>query len=229
MKYESHRALELDEKQSADLDEKMWLLNPILPSAHKTIKSLILDRIPFARITEPIVFNSANLLLDTFKERLISKTTPRILLEGRKVELLESLEGMAERFGLKGLLPQGPPDNIFGLAYTQNKLIEYGEVWTGVSPTEDKFAEVSSWKNKQNLDVWKGNCNSIKGTNGELYKPFLEEGESIRIFLGPLCRSIQVDPASDEPVVIETGLRALEYEISPRTYMGTRNNPDNKC
>lgn len=228
VQFESSRKL-VPINGTADLDEKMWLINPILPSTLRSVKMLLLDRVPFQRLTEPIVLNSVNLLLDNFKERLIMRTTPRTILMGRKVELLESLSGLAGRFGLSALVPPGPPKNTFGLAFHQNETTEKVEIWTGLGQSKDRFAEVSKWEGKARLELWRGKCNTINGTNGELYKPFLEEGKAIRIFLGPLCRSLLLEPAGEGSVVTASGIRALEYELSPRLYMGARNNPANKC
>lgn len=229
VKYDSHRKLALDESKSANLDERMWLLNPILPGALRSIRKMVVDRLPFQRVSEPIVFNAVNVVLDQYKERLIMRTTPRALLEGRKVYLLEMLISVADRFGLSTLVPPGPPQNVFGLAFVQNETVDPMELWTGVSPTEDKFGLVSKWKGKPNVSVWQGKCSVINGTNGELYQPLMEEGKSVRIFLAPLCRSFLVDPVGEGMQMTMSGIKANEYEFTPRLYMGARNNPSNRC
>lgn len=219
----------LDEEKSAYLDEKYWFVNPTLPSTARTIQSMILDRVPFRRISEPIVFNSANLLLDRYKERLITKRSPRQILQGKKIELLDALQGLTSRFGLNSLLPPRPPQNIFGVAYYQNTSIDTVEVFTGVRKTKDKFGDVYRWKDLNQLKYWKGKCNTIEGTNGELYHPFLVRGKPLKIFLAQLCRTLYLDPVSIEPVEVQDGLMALEYELSNRVFLGARNNPQNKC
>jgi hypothetical protein len=227
--FDSSRKLSIDEEHSANFDEKIWLINPIIPSTANVVKSLVLDRIPFRRMVEPVVFNAVNLLLDNFKERLVMRTTARSLLEGRKVEMLEAIQGLADRFGAGTLVPPGPPQNIFGIAYIQNQLVDNYELWTGVGKTRDKFAEVAKFRGKDRLDVWSGKCNAITGTNGELHKPFVKVGQPLRIFLGPICRSFNLDPASEGPVLTKSGLMALEYELTGRLFQGSRTNPSNKC
>lgn len=229
MRYDSHRKLYLDEENSANVDEKMWLLNPIIPGILKMVRGLFLDRVPFQRLSEPIVFNAINVVLDQYKERLITRSTPRTFLQGRKIVLLEELINLATRFGLQTFVPPGPPKNIFGLAFVQNETVDVFEIWTGLSPSVDKFGDVKRYKGSPRLNVWQGRCNIINGTNGELFKPFLQEGRSLKIFLAPLCRTLTLDPVGDEPVVLSNGIRSLEYEFSPRVFMGARNNPNNKC
>lgn len=219
----------LNEIKSANLDERFWILNPIIPSTLKSIKSMVLDRIPFPRISEPIVFNTVNVLLDNFKERLIQKKTPRELLEGRKVELLESVEALADRFGLKSLVPPGPPENTFGVAHFQNSTVDTIEVYTGVGKTKEKYGDVYKWKDKDKMTFWSGKCNEISGTNGELYKPNIPKGKSLKIFLSQLCRTFYLDPVQADLVTIQDGLKALEYELTPRLYLGAQNYPKNKC
>jgi len=229
LKFDSHRKLYAQEEISADFDEKMWLLNPVLPGAVKTVKSLVLDRIPFARFSAPVVFNAANVLFDNFKERLIIRTTPRDYLNGRKVELLESLSDLANRFGLGSLVPPAPPQNVFGLAFIQNETIDPMELYTGVGDSRDKFAEVIKWKDKTRIEVWPGKCGQIKGTNGELYKPWVNTSQSLRVFFAPLCRSFNLIPSETGPSQSENGIMAWEYNFTPKLFAGTRSNPKNKC
>lgn len=229
IKYTTRRHLVLDEEKSANLDEKYWFLNPTLLSVAKTVQELILDRVPFRRLSEPIVFNSANLLLDSYKERLISKKSAREMLQGKKIELLDSLQKLTSRFGLDFLLPPGPPANIFGIAYFQNTSVDIFELFTGIGKTKSRVGDVYAWEGSSQLNYWKGRCNSIEGTNGELHHPFVVRGKPLKIYLANFCRTLYLDPVSIDPVEIQDGLMALEYELSNRVFLGARNNPNNKC
>lgn len=217
------------EEQSADFDEKMWLINPIVPTTSKSVRAMVIDRLPFQRVSEPVVFNAVNLLLDNYNERLITRTTPRQLLLGRKLDIFSDLEALAKRFGLAGLLPPGPPNNVFGLVYFQNETIDEMELWTGIKPNQKKFADVHRWRNKTVLTLWEGKCNAIEGTNGELYKPLLPKGKPLKIFLPQLCRTFYLEPVGDGPTMTESGMASYEYQISPRLFMGARSNPSNRC
>lgn len=227
--YHTHLELHLREELSADVDENIWMLNPIVPGTVKIIRKIVLDRVPFKRLSEPLVFNVINVMLDTYKERLIVRTTPRIALEGRKIELLELVTSMADRFGLSSLIPPGLPDNIFGFAHVQNTTVDVIEVYTGVGKTKDRFAEVSRWREKPQVEFWQGKCGKIAGTNGELYKPYVNTSKPIQIFFGLLCRTSHVVPLSKEPDVTEIGVPVWEYELSQNLYTGARTNPQNRC
>lgn len=218
--------LNLNEALSADMDEKFYVLNPIVPSTLSSLRQVVLDRLPFRRLAEPIVFNGVNVLLDSYKERLLVKRSPRELLEGRKVELLDMVTSLAGRFGLASLLPPGPPDNIFGLVHAQKAMKNQAEVYAGVGSSASKFAEVISWNGRESLGVWKDRCSIINGTNGELYKPFLAKGKPIKVFIGDLCRTFYIDPVAEVDI---NGLNTYEYEISQRLFLGARNNPRNQC
>lgn len=228
--FDTHRKLQLQEDQSAkDLDDKYWVLNPILPAVLIQVKNIVLDRIPFQSISEPIVFNGLNVILDNFKERLFVKRSPRTLLMGRKVELLESIVGLADSFGLKSIVPPGPPENIFGVAHFQNETVDSIEVWAGVGESKSKFGEVSKWRGKTKMTQWRGKCNIIDGTNGELYKAFPEKGKSIKVFVSQFCRTFYLDPVQDDPIQIQDGLVALEYKLTDQLFLGAKKNPENKC
>lgn len=229
VKFQALRKLHPREEESANMDEKMWLINPIVPTTSKSVRAMVLDRLPFQRVSEPIVFNAVNLLLDNYNERLITRTTPRQLLLGRKLDIFSDLEALAKRFGLASLLPPGPPNNVFGLVYFQNETTDEMELWTGVSPNQKKFADVYKWRKKTSMTVWEGKCNVIEGTNGELYKPLMESGKPVKIFLAQLCRTIYLEPVGDGPTTTLNNLNALELQISPRLFMGARSNPSNRC
>lgn len=227
LQFDSLRKMVPIEEKSANFDEKFYMLNPIVPGVLKQVRSMVIDRVPFQRITEPVVFNAVNVLLDNFNERLIVKTSARRLLDGRKVELLDSITNLASRFGLKSLVPPGPPENTFGLVFVLNRTIDKIEIWTGYKATE-KFGDMSKWRGKQKMNIWSSNkCNAIEGTNGELFKPFIPKGKPLKIFLYPLCRSFYLDPV--EEVTLSNNMVALEYELSQRLYQGARSNPGNKC
>lgn len=229
LKFDTQRNSVLDERRSAsDIDDRFWFLNPTIPSVHAQVKSIVLDKVPFQRVSEPIVFNAVNVLLDNFKERLMVKKSPRELFDGEKIEILEFVTGVANRLGLGSLVPPGPPNNIFGLIYAQNSIVDTLEVWTG-SGNSNRFADIHSWNGKQKVDAWTGNCQAMEGTNGELYKPYLTEPKPIKVFLAQLCRTFYMEPVSGELVDAAYGIKAYEYQPSPRLFQGTRTNPRNKC
>lgn len=226
--YESYRRSWPQEAGSNNFNEKFFMINPVVPTVLSSVKTILLDRIPFQRVSQPIVLNAVNVALDTYGERLIHKTSPRKVLDGSKVELLETVTSLAKRFGVSSLLPPTPPENIFGLVHYQNVTSELLEIYTGVGSTKSRFGDVSKWKNKPRNDIWPGKCGVIEGTNGELYKSFPQRGKSLKVFFAQLCRSFELDPVGDVQR-IEGGLDALEYEITPRLFLGSRNNPNNKC
>lgn len=229
LQFDSGQKLALLEDQPFDLDERIWLLNPVVVSTMSSIRLLAIDRIPFLRLAEPMIYGGVSLLLEQFDERLITRTSPRQILMGRKVVLLESLTNLADRLGLASLIPAGLPQNTFGLAFVQNETLEHFELWTGVGKTRDKFGEVSKWRRKPVLDAWRGKCKIIRGTNGEIFKSSLQQGQDIRVFMGPFCRSTLMTPTAAGSVITKSGIRALEYEIDPKLFLSPRTNPVNEC
>lgn len=229
MRFDSRRKLVVDEEASENLDERFWILNPIVVGVSDQVRSLVIDRVPFKRLVEPIVFNSVNIFLDRFQESVIVKRSPREFLEGTKVEFLEFLVNLANQFGVGGLMPAGPPNNVFGIVYQQNETVDNSEIWAGVGDSQPRFAEVISWHGHKTLPYWKGRCNRLEGTNGELYKPFIKAGKAIRVFLGPICRSIWLEPMGNKMKLLANGVLAYEYQFSPNTFNSPKTYPQNEC
>lgn len=223
VQFSTLRSLVLVESESKDLDTPMYAVNLIFESIHAGVKDAM-KKIPFARISEPIVYSGVNALVDNFNERLLIKSTPRDLLTVRNVALLQSLSSMATRFGFADLLP--PLPTKAGIAYVQNITADTIEIWAGVGSTKEKYGEVVSWKGSSSVQFWTGKCSRIEGTNGELYKP-MENEKSRRVFISQLCRSFDLVKISNDTVI--SGVRLDEYEIGDKIYQGIQNNPENKC
>lgn len=211
------------------MDEKFWLLNPIVAAIPSQVNEMVVDKIPFKRVVEPIVFSSVNVLLDSYGERLFIKRSARELLQGKKVELLDSLYGLAERFGLKSVLPPGPPENTFGVAHFQNNTPERVTIYTGIGETVSKFGEVLQWRDKEEVSFWKGKCRLISGTNGELHKAFVDSSKSIPVFVPQFCRTFNLDPVNKNTVDVGHGIQAYEFNVSGKLFQGSNTNPNNKC
>lgn len=230
VKWDQHKKLYRMADQPKDINEKMWVINPIVPSTLKQVRSIALDRIPFRGAFEPIVLNGVNMFLEQFGERLFLRKSPAQLIDGFTVDLLETITSLADRFGLRSLVPPGPPENKFGLGHAQNVTIDKMEVWTGVG-NPDRFADVQTFRGTNPMKVWYGDsCNKIAGTNGELFKPFPAGNKKIQVFLAQVCRGFKMDPVNDGNLVeITNGIRGYEFELGRDLFEGVRNNSNKRC
>ncbi|XP_003737015.1 scavenger receptor class B member 1 [Galendromus occidentalis] len=62
-------------------------------------------------------------------------------------------------------------------------------VFNGMNGTLDKLNEITSYENSPTVPYYGDDCNSLYGTNGELYAPFMDLPEkTISIFDTQLCR-----------------------------------------
>ena len=119
-----------------------------------TIGDLVLDNIPFAGVTSPVIFGTVNTFLASHRQNLFMKRSPREIILGYKVNLLETISSLIkplEALGIKGLLPEnGPKDNVFGLLYGRNNTPEGPyEMWTGVGDSTNNYSMFISWKDSR--------------------------------------------------------------------------------
>ena len=234
IKYNTRFEFDLDASQNqADFNETFWAINIYCFAIVGAAKDLFVRKLPFQGISKPVFMGILDVILDSVNEKPVHKETPRMLLEGRKIPLIDILIPLASRFGLDFIVPKhflrGVPESKFGFVRYQNSTREPVEMWSGVGETKEKFARVLRWRGQKQVSVWSGKeCNKITGTNGEFYRPETM-GKPLKIFLGLVCRSIDLDLVKNEFVSLSYGLKAYEYQLSPAMYQGTRTRPQNKC
>jgi len=119
----------------------------------------------------------SELLFDGYKDPLISKICDNFLLRD-----------ICKSFGV--------PERI-GLFYQQNNTADGTyEINTGLEEVSD-LAKVYSWNGMSGSlhdNYWYGaQARMINGTNGELFKPFLFTNPNLQIFIGQLCRTLELE------------------------------------
>lgn len=91
----------------------------------------------------------------------------------------------------------------------------------------EEFGIVKEWNGDTELPWWKGDkCNQLNGTDGTMYRPFLNESASLYIYLPDMCRSIKLERTEN---VYISGVQAYRYHPVMNTFDGMEKNPDNWC
>uniref|UniRef100_V5HAK9 Scavenger receptor class B member 1 n=2 Tax=Ixodes ricinus TaxID=34613 RepID=V5HAK9_IXORI len=84
-------------------------------------------------------------------------------------------------------------------------------VYTGEDQM-DLYNIITRWNGKENLTAWKGTCNMINGTNGEIDPPLKPGQDTLELFNSDICRSFKlVSRGNGQP------LRHLGSEVPRRT------------
>lgn len=98
-------------------------------------------------------------------------------------------------------------------------------VYTGEGEM-DKYNVITRWNGKQNLTWWKGGCNMINGTNGELNPPLRWHQDAIDVFNSDFCRSFRMQYAGP---VSTLGISLERFKAEDTTFDNGGNYTPNAC
>lgn len=125
-----------------------------------------------------------------------------------------------------------PPDNKFGFLFAKNNTWDEKadgtmNVSTGVDGNFARIGQVLRWNKKQEVSFWRGkSCNTIKGTDGQFFHPFVQKDEKLDIFAPDLCRTLQIE------FVKTTSIRTIElyrFGISTNFFKPINENEETQC
>lgn len=156
----------------------------------------------------------------------LSHTADRWLFSGVKLNWLEGLNNDGV------ILEDQPPDNMFGFYYKKNntwdeKADGVMTVSTGADGNFTNIGKVVRWNKKPEVSYWKGkHCNTIRGTDGQFFHPFVQKDEKLDIFAPDLCRTLSIE-------FIKTAtIRTIElyrFGISSSFFKPIDYNDETKC
>ena len=98
-------------------------------------------------------------------------------------------------------------------------------IYTGVGNIS-RLAEFLEWNgHKYVLDTWRSpEANQIRGTEGMFFKPNLQLGQPLVLFMGNLLRSFDLQNTG---TVDHLGMETLRYEFDSRVFRGAFSDPGN--
>lgn len=156
----------------------------------------------------------------------LSQTADEWLFKGVKINFLESLNK-------EGFINEDqPPDNRFGFYYAKNntwdeKADGVMTISTGVDGNFSNIGKVMKWNGKSEVLYWRDkNCNTIKGTDGQFFHPFVQKDEKLDIFAPDLCRALTIE------FIKTTSIRSIElyrFGISSNFFKPINFNNETKC
>ncbi|KAG9510679.1 Sensory neuron membrane protein 2, partial [Fragariocoptes setiger] len=223
--YNFTRYFKLVESESADLDEPLYVINPLYASASGAAP--ILARTASADM-QPMIFVSLNRVADKFNESLIMKTTPRDALLGRKVKMLSAMKKMAATFDIDSpLTKKMPPNDTVGYIHIMNGTYSGPyEVYTGYGASRDLLGEVVSFEGRTEFPWWKGHCRQLQGSAGELRPMPINSTKRLGILVPQSCRLLQLEPVE---VIERIEGRTIVYRFAQDSFRSATSNPMNRC
>lgn len=156
----------------------------------------------------------------------LTHTANKWLFEGIKLDWLDGLNSDGLYFD------DQPPDNTFGLYYKKNNTWDEkadGTVTVATGATGDisKIGQVIRWNNADKMSFWRGeSCNSLRGTEGQFFHPFVQKDEKLDIFAPDLCRSLSIE------FIKTTSLRTIElyrFGLDSSFFKPINYNNETKC
>ena len=156
----------------------------------------------------------------------ITSTADKWLFKGIDLGWLASLESDGV------LLDDPPPDYKFGFYYKKNdtwdeKADGVMTISTGADGNMRDIGRVLRWNKRSEVLFWKGKqCNTIRGTDGQFFHPFVQKDEKLEIFAPDLCRTLAIE------FVKTTSIRSIElyrFGIADSFFKPIDFNEETKC
>lgn len=156
-----------------------------------------------------------NMWIKAAKSSLVMTRTVHELLWGYEDALLERISKSTPSVG-----------KVFGLMYKKNGSNDGEFVFHTGEQNYLDYGRIETWKGQRQLTFWSTNkSNSIIGSDGSAFHPFLDKNERIYIFTPDLCRTIYMDFEKDVEV---KGIPAYRF-TPPRSVLASKEeNPDNE-
>ncbi|XP_053203149.1 lysosome membrane protein 2-like [Panonychus citri] len=232
--YEWRNYTILYEQSNGSWDQEITVLNPLVASVGAIIGDKLEQLIPVPLAVSPFVYSTVSALLLVHSQNFFLKTTPRNLIIGQRVNLLDTVTTLIKPLELLGvkasdLIPtEDLPNNTFGLINGKN-FTRMGpwEVYTGIDVPKEMYAAAVGFKNERLMKRWAGpECNTPKGTDGIQFQPLINRTTKLTVFAGDIYRSVDLTYAEDADYF---GIPVYKYVIGPEVFDPPSVNPDNAC
>lgn len=206
------------------LDQPIVVLNPVYVSLMEATREMAgkLDNGTALMIT-----SSANRLAERFNETLFLNSTARISLLGRKIQMIQTARKLITTFGIDAQLPHVLDNDIFGFVSALNDTPTGPyEIYTGYQVTMPSLGDLISYQGKRRLSEYKGKCNRMQASVGELRPMPIGDDQMLEIYMPHLCRIIRLRPTGIKK--LREGL-AISYVHAYEDFLSADKNPDKKC
>lgn len=160
-------------------------------------------------------------LLDT--NIIITKTVGELLFEGYEDDLLDVV-----RLDNDPTLPKIPFER-FGWFVDRNNSWEYDGNFTMFTGDNDIFqlGNLEMWKFNKDIGIFRGDCDKVQGTTGELWPPIREGVKPpLTVFATDICRPVTVKYESDYS---KFGVKGYKWVADDQVFDNGRKYPQMAC
>ncbi|XP_040064235.1 scavenger receptor class B member 1 [Ixodes scapularis] len=207
--YREVRTFHFDrEKSVGGQDDVIVSINAPLVGAGALLKRAN----PALRLVMAVVINKLN------EQLIVNHTVGELLYDGYP-DFLAAASHM-----LDPTIPTS--DGKFGYMHGRNATDDgLYTVYTGEDQM-DLYNIITRWNGKENLTAWKGTCNMINGTNGELEPPLKPGQDTLELFNSDICRSLKLVREGTDSLY---GISAVRFRVDNRTFDNGTAYPPNAC
>lgn len=206
------------------MDDNLLLLNPVYATVVEATREMAHKMDPEMK---PMVIGSANRLTEKFNETLIVNITARQSLMGRKLVFINKARKMIETFGLSDNLPDVLKGDVFGfVAVVNGTWFGPYEIYTGYQASMSSLGDLISYQGKRRLKEYRGKCNRLQASVGELRPMPISEGQSLEMFVPSFCRILKLQATGVRK--LREGL-AVSYIHHTHDFKNATFNHDNEC
>lgn len=156
----------------------------------------------------------------------LTHTADEWLFKGIRLSWLDAMDNDA--------VPNDEPllDNTFGFFYKKNDTWDKQAdgtmtISTGADGNFTNIGQVVKWNKKNKMLFWRGeSCNTIRGTDGQFFHPFVQKDEKLEIFAPDLCRTLAIE------FIKTTSIRSIElyrFGIASSFFKPVDYNEETKC
>ncbi|KAK7097188.1 lysosome membrane protein 2-like [Littorina saxatilis] len=169
-----------------------------------------------------IIQEMVNTILEFTDEHVFIDLTVAELMWGYEDSLLKDVKNELAKLGITL-----PIDDKFGMFLNKNGSNDgLYRITSGLGGTVDHFAEILSWDGNRSLNFWNSDvANSLNGSDGTMYPPFIDTSRSYYLFSSDLCRSLEIVHTKDYTL---KGIDLRRFIVPPRTFANVSTNPYNK-
>ena len=202
-----------------------WLNIPLLAA------KAYLDELGFLK--RSIAYAAFNQYIKMDNESaFITDTVDHLIFSGSDRKLFQDLEKIAGAF----FKPWPLPDNKFAVLYNKNNTWVPGRdhVFTmsagfGGNQTYHDLNQYVYMNGSRTLPFWRSeppNCNSLGGTDGEFFAPFINMSHNLDVYSSDICRKLSL---KFRDTVSIDGISTYRYTLDEKSLQSRNKNPDNDC
>lgn len=98
----------------------------------------------------------------------------------------------------------------------------------GLNQTYRDLNQYVKLNGSSKLPFWKseGQCNDVRGTDGEFFSPFVNSSELLEVYSADICRKLSLKFRGDSTV---DGISVYKYTLDEKSLQSPMKNLDNKC